>query len=98
MKTALVFLVIGIVLLINLGSKNHGTFRKSTVDIHLYDTYFILNYFSFFIAILLILGTLFFFGGTIGTLFKNKNYLFPLLIFTMIDSYFIIRLIKLFNR
>ena len=98
MKTALLFFAIGAILLITICSKAGSKFRKSTVDIHLYDTYFILSYFSFTIAIILILATLFFFGGTIGTAFKNKNYLFPLLIFILIDTYYIVKLIGFFKQ
>lgn len=98
MKTALIFLAIGVILLIAIVSGKGSKFRRSAVDIHLHDTYFILSYFSFSITILLILATLFFLGGTIGTAFKNKSYLFPLLILILTGTHYIVKLTSFFKQ
>jgi hypothetical protein len=87
MKSALVFLVIGIVLLAVLLSTLHIWRGASTIDIHVHDTMYVLPYTIFIFFILLILGTFFFLGGAIGTGFKNKYYLIPLFLFVLMDTY-----------
>jgi len=69
MKTAIVFLVIGIFLVVLFSFKN-VQFTQSTVDIHVHDTVFVFHYFHIGLLSLLFLATLFCIGGIIGTKFQ----------------------------
>ena len=86
MKIAVILVVIGIALLgfylypaiVHLGS--------TTVDIHLNDTYFVIDNSHFVIAVALFLLTLFGFGGIMGTGVKNRMFLLIFFIALVLDG------------
>lgn len=98
MKGALIALLIGIVILILLYSRMQIFSRQGTIDIHLHDTYFVLSYASVIVFMLLFLGTFFSIGGVIGTMFKSKLFLILAVLFTSVDTYYIVTLYKAFNN
>ena len=95
MKTALAFLFISILILLFLLSKTDIFFGKSTVDIHVHDTYFVIDRLQFIFFIVLILGTVSSFGGVIGTRFRSKAFLIAFLIFLAADVYMFYPLLEL---
>ena len=98
MKAAIISLVIGIILLLFFLFGSYIQNYKSGIDIHVHDTYFIISYFSFTVFITLFLGTFFSLGGAIGTAFKNKSFVYLLLIFVLLDAFYIARYIKLMDQ
>jgi hypothetical protein len=86
MKTGLVFLSIGLLLLILLFSRGAISFTKTTVDVHVSDTYFVLSYLIFILFIGLFLGTFFALGSTIATSFKDKFFLLMFFAFVVADA------------
>ena len=97
MKAALISLTIGIILVLIFVSQTYIRVNKSAIDIYVHDTYFVISYFSFIFLIILFLGTFFSIGGAIGTVFKNKYFTFPLLICILLDSFYIMKYIKLID-
>ena len=89
MKTALIFLVVAILILLLLWFRTDVWFTNATVDIHFHDTYFVSTRFSFVVFVILFLGTLSSLGGIIGTRFRNKFFLFAFIIFSAADGYLI---------
>jgi hypothetical protein len=87
MKTALIFLVVAILILVLLWSRVDIWFSESTIDIHVHDTYFVIARWHFILLIILILGTISSLGGVIGTRLRNKPFLISFLIFLAIDAY-----------
>ena len=75
MKTALIFLVSRILLLLLFGITIDIWFWNSMIVIHVHYTYFVIAHWSAIIAIILILGTFSSLGGIIGTRFHNKFFL-----------------------
>ena len=71
MRTALIFLFIGIVLLGLAVWQVDIWFRPSRADILVHDTYLVVDYAVVFGFPLLFLATLFSFGGLIGSRFKS---------------------------
>jgi len=94
MKTAFAFLFAGIILLIFLYSKGAIFFTGSTIDIHLHDTYYIIAYFHLIVLVVLFLGTLFAIGGILGTLLRNKYFIWMTFIFFLVDVFFIVQVIR----
>lgn len=97
MKVALLFFLTGICLLLLFFFKSKPWFSSSTVDIHLYDTYFVISYFSFAGFIVFLLGTFFSIGGIIGTHFHNKHFIFLALAFIAVDFFAILHYYKMFK-
>jgi len=97
MKGAFIALVIGIVLLLLLYFGLDIYSRKNMVNIHLHDTYFVLNYASVFLFLLLFLGTFFTIGGIIGSQFKSKLFWILALFFITIDTYYFLTYYNAFN-
>jgi hypothetical protein len=98
MKGALIGLFIGISLLLFLYFKL-APYRSSTsFDIHFHDTYFVLDYLSAIGFSLILLGTFFAIGGTIGTHFKSKLFWILTVLFLSIDTVYIVSLYKAFNN
>ena len=91
MKTALVFLLMGIIALAVLYATSNVVVTETTVDLHLYDNYINVDRSSLIIIIVLFLGILFTLGGIFGTGFRNKFFLFLFLIFAGITGYFVMR-------
>jgi hypothetical protein len=75
------FFAVAILVLILLSLRTDVWFTKSRVDIHFQDTYFVPAQFPIVTLIILMLGTFFSLGGTIGTRLKNRLFLFSFLIF-----------------
>jgi len=94
MKTALISLLIGIGFLILIYLVLGVGMDKSSVDIHLYDTFYVLDYRFVFVFLLLYLGTFFSIGGLLGTKFKSKLFWVLMVLFLLIDVYFVISLNK----
>lgn len=67
MKTAFVFLLSGFVLLLILKLSLNVVVRSSTIDVHIYDSYFIFDTKSLLTFICLFLAGLFFIGWALGT-------------------------------
>jgi hypothetical protein len=86
MKIALLFLAVGLFVLALFFSSTKIWFRE-TVDINIHDTYVVLSYFHFFLAIFLILGTFFSVGGAIGSRFGNIYFVGLLVLFCAADAF-----------
>jgi hypothetical protein len=97
MKGALIGLFIGLTLLVFLYLKLAPYRSSSSFDIHVHDTYFVLNYLSAIGFCLIILGTFFAIGGIIGTQFKGKLFWILALLFLSIDIYYGVSFYKAFN-
>lgn len=98
MKTALIFLVVAILILILFYSGVDIWFAKTTIDIHFHDSYYVIAHLQIFLGLLLYLGTFFFTGGIIGTRFRNKIFLIPFLIFLAFDLYTVYKVCTMFNH
>jgi heme/copper-type cytochrome/quinol oxidase subunit 1 len=88
MKVAISFLIIGIALLTLVLYPGVIRSDSKTVDIHLHDTYFIIDTLHLVIALGLVLLTLFGLGGVIGTGFKNKTFLLTFFIALVLNGLF----------
>lgn len=89
MKAAVSFFVIGVLILVFLYFVSDISFQSSTVDIQVHDTYFVLTRFSFFLFVILFLGTFSSLGGVIGTRFKNTAFIVLFFILLLIDAYIV---------
>jgi hypothetical protein len=89
-KQAYLTAAIGTVLLFAL-LRNH-MYGNDILTIHWHETYYALSAGTFYVLVILFIGTLFFTGGTIGTRARNKFFFLPLLLFVGLDIYFIIKL------
>ena len=94
MKTALIALFLGVLSLILIYSVLNVHITKSSVDIHLYDTYYVLDYRYVFAFLLLYLGTLFSIGGLFGTQFKNKSFWILIVLFLLADAFYFLTIYK----
>ena len=97
MKGALIALFIGLAILVIFFSGVKKYRSKGTIDIHVYDTYLVLDYAFIIIFILLFLGTFFSIGGIIGSYFKSKLFWILSILFLSIDTYYILKYYKTFN-
>jgi ribose/xylose/arabinose/galactoside ABC-type transport system permease subunit len=80
MKVAIGFLIAGILLLVLFFLNADIWFRDKSVDLHIHDTYFVIDRLHFVLAVLLFLLTVFALGGVIGTRLKSKSFLVTLLV------------------
>jgi hypothetical protein len=89
-KQAYLTALVGTILLFAL--LRNVMYGSSIVALDWHGTYYVLPTDTFYVLVLLFIGTLFFTGGSIGTRFKNKYFFLPLLLFAGLDIYFIIKL------
>src|SRR5688572_19720881 len=90
MKTGLIFMGIVMVLLIVLFTRPFVYVTGSTVSFYIQDTFFVVNHLFLITFCVLVLGSFFFLGASIGTRFKDRYFWLFLLLFLAIDLYFII--------
>ena len=89
MRTALIFLAVGILLLLVLYSLVDVWFMPSSVDIHVHDTYFVIANIHVVPLMAIFLGNFFILGGVIGTRFRNKFFFIGLAILILADAYIV---------
>jgi hypothetical protein len=89
-KPAFLTALIGTILLFAL--LRNVMYGSNIVALDWHGTYHVLPSDTFYVLVLLFIGTLFFTGGTIGTRARNKFFFLPLLFFVGLDIYFIIKL------
>jgi hypothetical protein len=87
MKLAIGFLIIGIIILVLFIKRSDVWVTKKTIDIHIHDTYFVIDKWHLAIAIFFYLLTFFSFGGVIGTKFKSKGFLLTFISTLLIVGY-----------
>jgi hypothetical protein len=92
MKTGLIFLLSGLFLLTIFLLLTQATIFESSIDIHLYDAYYVIDMTAVLLFTGLFLLTLFFLGYTVATKFKKQIYLFTLFVLVAVDIYYVIRL------
>ena len=85
MKTAIVFLLGGVLLIALFLWSVHTNFRRTSIDIHISDTYYIVSYLQFVLINTLILGFVFSIGGIISTQFKSRSFLILTLVFALVS-------------
>ena len=88
MRSALISLVLIVALITYYIVKYNVNIWGSTLDIHVHDTYYVVAHFQF--MLLSIIATFFFLGGATGTKFRNRYFLYPLLLLIAFDLYWII--------
>lgn len=86
MKLAIGFLIIGIFLLL-LFFLRSDIWISSTIDIHVHDTFYVIDKWHFAIAVFIYLLSFFSLGGVFGTRFKNRKFLVTCIITLLIDGY-----------
>lgn len=98
MKTGGLFSAIGFLLLVGFFLLLRGRiwFRTSTIDIHLFDTYFVVTYLHFLLFIGFVLGTFFFIGAVVATGFRNGYFVGVLLALVLADAFMVWKLKDLF--
>jgi heme/copper-type cytochrome/quinol oxidase subunit 1 len=96
MRTGLLFAILGLLLLVLLLSRGGMQLTASTVDIHLFDTYFVMTYFHFVLLFMMVLGSFFSIGAVVGTRFRNAYFLGMLLLFVLADTFMIWKMKDLF--
>jgi uncharacterized membrane protein (UPF0136 family) len=87
MKGAFIAFVIGLVLLLAIYFKLRVYRSKSSFDIHIRDTFYVIQYSHAVVAALLVLGFFFSIGGVIGTYFKSKLFLVLATLFSLLLTY-----------
>lgn len=97
MKGAIISLLIGIGLLVLVGRNADVRFFPSSVDVHVHDTYFVLDYTFFVLSLLVYLGFFFSVGGLISTHFKGKVYWLLLILALLTTAYYFIDFFNVFN-
>lgn len=97
MKTALLFSGITLLLLIALFYYCSAVFRDNYIDLHISDTFIVLEYFVFVLGAVLILGTSFSLGGVLGTAFQKRSFLLLFLFFLLADAFVAWRYYTLFT-
>jgi len=99
MKTALIFLVIAIGILVLLWLSVDVWLGDSTLDIHYHDNYFVVHpwYFGLIVS-MLFAGTFFSVGGVIGTKFLNRVFIALVLIFLIADIFVTWKAYRLFHH
>ncbi|GAC1426859.1 MAG: hypothetical protein NVS1B13_19830 [Flavisolibacter sp.] len=90
MKTALIFLAIGLFLFFFFLTRGNVESSKETIDIHFHDTYYVIAKVHFYLFLFLFISTFSFIGGTIGTRFKNRGFLLGMVILLVVDIYLFI--------
>lgn len=93
MRLAIVFLVVGIVLLGGLYWQYALPSKDGTLDFHFHDTYFVVEKKSAIIGTALVLLSLFAIGGCLGTGFRNRSFVSLLLICVAFILYIIFKLV-----
>ena len=97
MKGALIALLIGTGLLVLIEWNADVRFFTTSVDVHVHDTYFVLDYIFFFLSLLVYLGIFFSVGGLISTGFRGKIYWLLLALFLLAATYYFIDFFNVFN-
>jgi heme/copper-type cytochrome/quinol oxidase subunit 1 len=95
MRTAFIFLTIAILLLLLFWWKTDVQLSGSTIDIHVHDTYFVIDRLQFVLFFIVILGIFFTLGGLFGTRFRNKAFLITFLVFLAAGIYIFYPLFEL---
>ncbi|MGZ8538205.1 MAG: hypothetical protein ACXWV9_08070 [Flavisolibacter sp.] len=95
LKTGLIFTLIPLILLVVFFSKANLYIGQTTMQIEIYDTYYVMSFIYFIGFLILFLGSFFFLGASVGTRFNNKYFFIPLLIFVAIDIYYGIDLFRM---
>lgn len=80
MRVAIVFLLVGIVLISLVLQKAAVQLTRATIDLHIHDTYVVIDWWHFINGVLLICLLFFSLGGVIGTGFKSKAFNSTLLV------------------
>ena len=89
MRTALIFLFTGILLLVLLYYRYEVNFSSETIDIHVHDTFFVIDFLTAAAYIFVFLLFLFALGGVIGTGFRNRFFLFLLIACLIVVAYLV---------
>lgn len=97
MKGAFIALFIGLALLVLLYSKLKIDKSEGTIDIHLYDTYYVVSYAVAITFALLFLATCFSVGGLIASVFKSRIFWILTVLLLSIDAYYIVSFYKRIN-
>jgi hypothetical protein len=101
MRTAVVFTFFGIILLLILWIQGSIITGPNTIDIHVHDTKLVIRsnqvLIKSFVVLFLFLGTLFTFGGIIGTRLTKKAFLIAFAVFFILDFSCLIYITRLFK-
>ena len=97
MKLGLIFMGIVMVLLIIFFSIPMIIVYSSSIHVFMYDTLFVVSHLFLITFCVLVLGSFFFLGASIGTRFKDRYFWLFLLLFLAIDLYFIVDYIIIFS-
>ncbi len=98
MKEALIGLLVGIVLLAAAFLMLPIYSGASSFDIHLRDTFFVIDHASATVFVLLILGTFFSIGGVIGTRLKRKLFAVLLVLCLATGSFYVVSFYRAFQN
>ncbi|RYZ30911.1 MAG: hypothetical protein EOO10_01065 [Chitinophagaceae bacterium] len=97
MKGALLALLIGIGILTLFALKADVRFFQASVDVHVHDTYFVLDYTFLILSLLVYLGLFFSVGGLVSTGFKGRIYWLLFVVFLLTAAYYFIDFFNVFN-